>query len=174
MSEGLLGTIISAVIAGIFSLIAKRMELSRRQDREAKASASPGAAADIQPAAAAINPATVLLHIGILQFVINLIGFIVGLAMGATGATQDTVILTILVIGTIVASAGFFWSALVVDKVVRWKHLALVAVGVAITTLIINSILLETPITVYTVGFALVQTFISMGIGGFVANSVKR
>lgn len=150
------------------------MEFSRKQDREAKISASPGAVADVQPAAATINSATVLLHIGILQFVINLIGLIIGLAMGVTGATPDTVILTILVIGTIVASAGFFWSALVVDKGIRWKHLALVAVGVAITTLIINSILLKTPITVLHVALALVQMFVSMGIGGFVANSVKR
>lgn len=105
---------------------------------------------------------------------LNIAGVLVGIIIGATGASQDTLILSALFIGTIALIAGFFWSALSVEKSVIWRHLVFVAIGVAITTLILNSIILEMPLSLASLAVALVQNFTCMGIGGFIANAVKH
>ncbi len=170
MSEGLLGTILSAVIAGLFGLISKRMDLRRDQEKNTSAGAK---TTDITAAIASINYGNVLKHIGILQFIVNVVGFLAGLLLGAAGSSTETIIISLLFIGTVVLSAGFFWAALSVEKVIRWKHLSIVAVGVAITTVIVNSIILQTPLTLLSFAIAFAQSFISMGIGGALANTIK-
>ena len=120
-----------------------------------------------------VNYGTVLKHIGILQFVLNIFGFLLGLSMGSTGASMDTIIVAGLFLGTILLSIGFVWSALKVDRAVRWKHLFAVAIGVIITTLVINSIVLQTPISGLAVFVAILQSLISMVIGGLIANRLK-
>jgi hypothetical protein len=173
MSETLLGTILSAVIAGVFSLIAKRMELSQQQDH-ASTFVYPSAGSVATAVGSLFNYGIVVRHIGILQLLVNLAGFLVGFVMGMTGASMATMLLTIIVVGVIVLSAGFFWSALAVEKAGRWKHLSIVAMGVSLTTLIVNAIALQAqpaPIA-YIVAFA--HTFVSMGIGGSIANTIKQ
>ena len=177
MSEAVLGGLLSAVVAGVFSLISKRMELSRSGVVAKGVPTSFESQAPI-PAAplsvGTINYGAILRHIGILQFILNIIGFIVGYSMGASGATQESILVSVILIGTIVLIAGFFWSGLTVEKSLRWKHLALVAVGVGITTLVVNSIILQQPITLLGIGFAILQNSVSMAIGGLIANSLKR
>src|SRR5262245_40577517 len=105
MSEALLGPILSAVIAGVFTLIAKRIEFSHSGD-DAQTLASPITSPVTQPTAGAINYGTVVKHIGILQFILNLVGFLMGIIMAATEASQETIILTVSLIGNIVGIAG--------------------------------------------------------------------
>lgn len=172
MSEALLGTVISAVIAGVFSLISKGMELS--QNRDGTETLRPlDASPPTLAARGAINYGMVLRHIGILQFIVNLAGFLVGTAIVGTEASLDTILIVVLLIGTIVLSAGFFWVALSVEKAVKWEHMSIVAVGVAITTILINSIILQVPPSLEALALALIQTFVSMGIGGFIAGTMK-
>ncbi len=187
MSEALLSSILSAVIAGVFTLVAKRMESSHSHD-DVKAVSSPipapapsstdsstsPATPSAPSAPGAINYGTVLKHIGILQFMLNIAGVLVGIIIGATGASEDTLILSALFIGTIVLIAGFVWSALSVEKTVIWRYLVFVAIGVAITTLILNSIILQMPLSLASLAVALVQNFTCMGIGGLIANAVKH
>lgn len=174
MSEALLGTIISAVIAGVFNLISKRMELSDSRNNANSVVPSAVNSATGQPYIETINYGTVLKHIGILQFMLNLVGFILGFGLGMTGASVDTIIVAVLLVGTILLIVGFTWSALSVEGAVRWKHIAAVSVGVAITTLLINSIFLQQPISLLSIVVAFAQSFVSMGIGGVIANTVKR
>ena len=180
MSDALLTSVLSAVIAGVFTLVAKRMETSHgHEDTGAIASPTPTATSPAttpatKPVAGAINYGTALKHIGILQFLLNIVGFLVGIIVGATGGSSDTLILMALFIGTLVLIAGFFWSALSVEKSMLWKYLVVVALGVAITTLIINSIILQIPLSLASLAVALVQNFICMGIAGFIARAVKQ
>jgi hypothetical protein len=177
MSEAVLGGLLSAVVAGVFGLISKRMELSRTGVVAKSVSAPLESQASIPVAplsASTINYGAILRQIGILQFILNIVGFIVGYTMGATGASSESILVAVIMIGTIVLIAGFFWSGLTVEKSLRWKHLVLVAVGVGITTLVVNSIILQQPITLLGIGFAILQNSVSMGIGGLIANSLKR
>ncbi len=173
MSETLLGTILSAVIAGVFSLIAKRMELSQGHG-DAGVFVYPSTGSVATAVGSVFNYGSVVRHIGILQLLVNLAGFLMGFVMGMTGASMDTIVLSLMVSGMIVLSAGFFWSALSVEKASRWKHLSIVAMGVAITTLILNSIVLSVQPTMISYIAAFVHTFVSMGIGGFIANTIKQ
>ncbi len=176
MSDALLSSVLSAVIAGVFTLVAKRMETSHgHEDTRAKASSTPTATSPAtKPVAGAINYGMALKHIGILQFLLNSVGFLVGIIVAATGASSDTLILMALFIGTILLIAGFFWSALSVEKSMLWKYLVVVALGIAITTLIINSIILQIPLSLASLAVALLQNFSCMGIGGFIARAVKQ
>ena len=178
MSDALLSSVLSAVIAGVFALVAKRMETSHgHEDTGAIASPESTPAATTpatKPVAGAINYGSALKHIGILQFLLNIVGFLVGIIVGATGGGTETLILMALFIGTIVLIAGFFWSALSIEKSMLWKYLVVVALGVAITTLIINSIILQIPLSLASLAVALVQNFLCMGIGGFIARAVKQ
>ncbi len=108
-----------------------------------------------------------MVHIGILQLVGNLVGFFWGLLIGIPGIAY-------LVISAVVISAGFFWAASSVDRAVRWRHFSIVAAGVAITTLILNSILLQLPISLGYLAFAFAQACFSMGIGVGLANRSGR
>ncbi|MEI7748370.1 MAG: hypothetical protein WCI81_04775 [Chlorobiaceae bacterium] len=178
MSDALLSSVLSAVIAGVFTLVAKRMESSHAHDEASVvASQTPTATAttpSTKPVSGVINYGSAIKHIGILQFLLNIVGFLVGIIVGATGAGTETLILMALFIGTIVLIAGFFWSALSVAKSMIWKYLVVVALGVAITTLIINSIILQIPLSLASLAVALVQNFSCMGIGGFIARAVKQ
>jgi hypothetical protein len=175
MSEAVLGGLLSAIVAGVFGLISKRMELSRSGVVAKNVSAQPESLIPVPPlSVGTLNYGAILRHVGIIQFILNIVGFIIGYSMGATGASQESILVGVILIGTIVLIAGFFWSGLTVDKPLRWKHLAIVAAGVGITTLVINSIILQQPITLLGIGFAIVQNSVSMGIGGLIANSLKR
>jgi hypothetical protein len=114
----------------------------------------------------------VLIHIGILQLVVNIVGFIVGFTVGVT-RQYDAFYLSILFFGTISAIIGFAWVGARVNKAFRWKHLFFVAIGVAIVTLFLNSLVLQTSITLAALIFAFMQTFLAMGIGGAIASAFK-
>jgi len=172
MSEALTGTIISAVIAGVFNLISKRMELGHVRSGD-KVMTTPTGGIVMQPAGDAVNFGLILRHIGILQFILNIVGFLLGLGMGLTGASFESILVAVLFVGTILLSIGFAWSGQKVPKAFRWQHLSWIAIGVAITTLLINSIFMQTPITGLAIVVAFLQSFISMGIGGFVANQIR-
>ncbi len=160
MSESLISTIISAVIAGVFRLISKQMEINASKTKDTPST---------QSNVVEINKSTALNHIGIIQLLVNLSGFFLIMIIGQSFAF----IAAQAVIGTIVAIVSFRWSALQVEKIVRWKHLVVVAVGVGITTLIVNSILFGTISLLFNLGayaIAFAQSFISMGIGGYLAD----
>lgn len=173
MSGELLVAVVSAVIAGVFTLISKRMELSRPRDG-AKTLPSQGASPTVPVAPGAINYGLVVRQIGILLFIISLAAFLFGIIMGATGASEDSSIIAWLFTGTIVLSAGFFWAALSIERAIRWQHLVVVAIGVAIISLILNSITLQMPLSLASLVLALIQQFVGMGIGGSIANTMKN
>ncbi len=108
------------------------------------------------------------------MFVANLAGLTLGFTMGAAGADLYEILLAIAFLGTVLLIAGFLWAALQVERAVVWKHLTIVAFGVAVTTVVINAIILQMPLMAVNFIVALVQTFISMGIGGAIANTIKR
>ena len=160
MPESLLGPIISAIIAGVFQLLAKRMEL-----RHSKTDAS----TDKGTTTSEINQSKVLIHIGMIQFMVNLSGFVLGNMFGPT----QTYFVLQLFIGTAVGIAAFRWSALQIERASRWKHLVIVAIGVAITTLIVNSLMMGTALFLFMPSsymFALAQSFFAMAVGGYLAD----
>lgn len=125
--------------------------------------------------ATTVNYGQVVLHIGILQLVVNVVGVIVSLFLRASGAGPDTFttnyILLQLPLGTLTAIVIFFIYGLRLVKVVRWRHLTYVALGTVVLTLVVNSLLTQSPILFNpaAVVFALMQTFAAMGIGGALA-----
>jgi hypothetical protein len=166
--------IASGIIAGIFQLIGKRMEFAYAGGATSPATPIPG-----QPPAAIAsigrnNFGLALRQIGILQLVINLVGLIVGFAMGTVGGTMEGALVAILFIGTLLLIAGFVWVGLSVRRAVRWRHMITVAIGVAVITVVINAIILQIPLTMLAFVFAMAQTFISMGIGGAIANKIRN
>jgi len=178
MSDAVLTTIVSGILAGMFQLLSKRMDLHKSsaaaQNSPTPANPSTPSIPATPPASGSVNYSLVIKQIGILQFVLNIVGFCVGFLMVSTGANQETLLASALLVGTIALIALFFWAALSLDKSLLWKHLAVVALGVAITTLLVNSIILQMPISLASLGFALVQSFACMGIGGVIAQTMKR
>src|SRR6185312_10046707 len=157
MDSAILEAASPVVVAGVFNLIGKRMEIARLAGG-ATASVPAGGATVSAPSGptltshsqadpSRINYGLVVRQVGILQLVINLVAFIVGMAMGASEATLGQVLVAILFIGTILLIAGFVWASLAVDRAIMWKHLAVVAVGVAIVTVILNAIILQMPLS---------------------------
>lgn len=176
--------IISATIAGAFQLLGKRMELAGISGgRMVADTATSGSSSTSisrmwsgvanQASSGGINYGLVVRQVGILQFVLNLIGFGLGLAMGASGAEFEQFLVAVLFLGTVLLIAGFAWISLKLERATMWKHLAAVALGVAIVTVVLNSIVLQVPFTITALLFALAQTFISMGIGGAIANRIR-
>lgn len=166
--------IVSAIIAGVFQLIGKRMEFAHGGGATSPAAPIPG-----QPPAAiaSIGRSTFglfLRQVGVLQLALNLVGFIVGIAMGTVGANMEGTLVAIFFIGTLLLIAGFVWVALSVSRAVRWRHMIMVALGVAVITVMINAIILQIPLTMLALVFAVTQTFISMGIGGAIANKIRN
>ena len=97
MSDAVLGGLLSAVVAGVFGLISKRMELSRSGIIAKSGSTpleSPAPAAPLS--IGSINYGAVLRQIGIIQFILNVAGFLIGYAMRATGATQELILVSVI------------------------------------------------------------------------------
>ncbi len=55
----------------------------------------------------------------------NVMGLIIGLVLGSNGASIDTTIVWLLVVGTIILIASFYLSGISVDRAIMWKHLTL-------------------------------------------------
>lgn len=195
MTQAILTTVISAVIAGIFGLIGKVLD-ARLKNASVSASGATVAQTQNVPytpynapyrsgtgagvTVTSVNPTVpvfsfgqVLIHIGILQLVVNVAGFVIGFILGAMGQV-NAILPMILLFGTLSLIIGFIWVAVRVNKAFRWKHLIYVAIGVAITTVIVNALILQTSITGATLIFALIQTFFTMGIGGAIANTFHK
>ncbi len=152
----------SAVVAAALTYVGRRMGHAQSR-RGAGSSDSPTTG---HPTGT-VNYGTVMTHIGILQFMSVLVGFLVGVVMDALGAPTVAIYIVASFIGLFVLSGGFFWSALSVDGAVRWKHLAAVAVGVVVTTVIFNSMVFQAAISLQSLVLASVLTVVCMGIGGF-------
>lgn len=185
MSEAVVGSILSAVITGVFTLIGTRMEARHSTASGGTTNSAPRVGPmqpAMQPAAGTINYGRVLIDIGILQLIINVVGYVIGYSIGSamagTASLADmmaVVFTVILVVGTLLLSVGFFWRALLVDRSIRWRHFSFVAVGVALTTLVLNSIFLPgANLNALSLVFAFAQTFICMGIGVGLANRTGR
>jgi hypothetical protein len=166
--------IVSAIIAGIFQLIGRRMEFAHSGGATSPTTRIPGQPSAAIASTGRINFGLALRQIGILQLALNLVGFIVGIAMGAVGANMEEMVVAILFIGTLLLIGGFVWVALSVGRAVRWPHMITVALGVAVITVVINAIILQGPLTMLALVIALAQTFISMGIGGAIANKIRN
>jgi len=134
-----------------------------------------------QAAKPTVNYGRVLMHVGIFQLIVNVVAFIIGFAIGlalvSSGQSVDSqssqllVALVTFVFGTIALLIGFLVIGLRVERATRWVHLTYVALGIVVTTLLINwlvGVLRPTSVAalVAAVIFALAQTFIGMGIGG--------
>jgi hypothetical protein len=137
------------------------------------------------PARPTVNFGLVLIHVAILQFVANVIayvvGFIIGFGVGSLGgdaASLNTLlILVLLPVGTIILTIGYFIIGVYVNPAVRWLHLTYVALGTAIATLIVNSVIggMPTPAVFFAaIVISFVQSFVAMGIGGGLSMLVKR
>jgi hypothetical protein len=128
-----------------------------------------------------VNYGRVLLHIGVFQLAINVVAFVIGFLLGALlyVAGQSTTsagasalfFLVTLVFGTLALIAGFLIIGLRVERSIRWLHMTYVALGLAVTTVLINwwaGVLHPTNAAAFAapIIFALIQTFFGMGIGG--------
>jgi hypothetical protein len=95
-----------------------------------------------------VNFGRVLLHIGVFQFVVNVIAFIIGFAIGfalivsgqsiASDNSQLLVLLVTYVFGTLALIVGFLIIGLRVERSIRWLPMTYVALGLAVTTVLIN------------------------------------
>jgi hypothetical protein len=134
-----------------------------------------------QAAKPTVNYGRVLMHVGIFQLIVNVVGFIIGFTIGfalvSSGQSLDSagsqllILLVTIVFGTIALMIGFLVIGLRVERATRWLHLTYVALGIVVTTLLLNwlvGVLRPTSVSglVAAVIFALVQTFVGMGIGG--------
>jgi hypothetical protein len=128
-----------------------------------------------------VNFGRVLLHIGVFQLVVNVIAFVIGFLLGALLLLAGQSIqspgaallfeLVLYVFGTLALIIGFLIIGLRVERSIRWRHMTYVALGLVVTTLIINWLagildpskpgaLIVAPIV------ALIQTYFGMGVGG--------
>jgi hypothetical protein len=128
-----------------------------------------------------VNYGRVLLHIGVFQFAVNVVAFVIGFVLGAllylagqsTGSESSQLLFTlvILVFGTFALIVGFLIIGLRVERSIRLLHMTYVALGLAVTTVLINwwaGVFHPTSVAVgigALIG-ALIQTFFGMGIGG--------
>ncbi|HEY7093241.1 MAG TPA: hypothetical protein VH393_08685 [Ktedonobacterales bacterium] len=128
-----------------------------------------------------VNYGRVLLHIGVFQLAVNVVAFAIGFLLGAvlylagqsTGSESAQLLFTlvILVFGTLALIVGFLIIGLRVERSIRLLHMTYVALGLAVTTVLINwwaGVFHPTSVAVVigAVIFALIQTFFGMGIGG--------
>jgi len=183
MSQTILSAIVSALIAGIFSLIGKWLDARLKNMSLSTTNASvmqtgqssTTVAPTVGSTSQSISPFSfgrVLIHIGVLQLAVNIVGFIIGFTLGVIGQ-PDALLPLILLFGTLAFIVGFAWVSARVNKAIRWKHLLYVAIGVTIVTVITNSLILQTPITLLVLIGASVQTFLAMGIGGAIGTKLK-
>jgi hypothetical protein len=187
MTQAILTTVVSAVIAGIFGLLGKVLD-ARLKSVSVSASAatltqtqnvpyspyqSGATVTMVNPPVPVFSFGRVLIHIGILQLVVNVVGFVIGFILGVMGQV-NAILPMILLFGTLSLIIGFIWVAMRVNKAFRWKHLNYVAIGVAIMTVIVNALILQTSITGAALIFALIQTFFAMSIGGVIANAFNK
>lgn len=177
MDSQVLIAIISAVATILGAWIANR---PKRAEQSAAAVTVPASVVPSAPPMA-VSPTQVefgrvLRDIGIVQLVANMGTAIFGFAMGLDGAPvgSSAFIIGILFLGLLLGGIGFFISGLLTEPAKRWRHLMHVAIGVVIATLVLNSLLLGTPITALVIAVALIQTSIAMGAGGALAGVVKR
>jgi len=163
--ESIITVIVSGLITGLFTLISKQMELNHSKNNKI----INGGLND------GINYSLILRHIGVLQLVGNIIGFISGVLMA--GSDIATIIYVVTILGTIGLSVGFYWIAKSIELTSRWTHLVIVAIGTGITTFSINYVVFSAVgliISVEQLPLALIQPFVSMGIGGFIASFNKQ
>jgi hypothetical protein len=128
-----------------------------------------------------VNYGRVLLHIGVFQLAVNVVAFVIGFLLGAllylagqsTGSESSQLLFTavILIFGTLALIVGFLIIGLRVERSIRLLHMTYVALGLAVTTVLINwwaGVFHPTSVAVVigAVIFALIQTFFGMGIGG--------
>ena len=195
--QQLAASAIIAVFTGLGGLFLKRMKPQNDQANRARplpvppqqapyvAAAVPGwqppaVAPAWQPPAPSVSSGQVLIHIGLLQFAVNVVGFIIGFTVGALGASagaseasiNNTTIALVLLFGSLTAIVFFFFIGRRLERAIRWRHLSYVALGTALLTVVVNSLFLQTAISVAVIIFALIQTFVAMGIGGGLASLV--
>ncbi len=143
---------------------------------------TPNAATGPQPSRPAIDVKVVALHIAGLQFGASVMGFLVGVVVfllaGGQPFVRELNLAALLLIGTVVLSAGFFAIAMMVPRAERWQHLTYVAVGTAAAMLIVNTLFGAGATTfavfVFVVLEALCQTFLAMVIGGGLATLATK
>lgn len=123
-------------------------------------------------APARLNWGQALLHIGVLQLTVNVVGVIVGVAVRLSTSSQQeflaAFIPTQLLLGTLAMIAFFVFFGLRVQRAPLWRHLTVVALGTVILTLLVNSAFAGVAefLNPGAIIFALIQTFLAMGIGG--------
>ncbi len=171
--------IVSAVIGGVFTLFGvwlnHRLTSGREQPRF-----QPQPSAASEPTAIPVSPTTLLAptlrigavirDVGIIQVLAAVGGYVIGAASGAE--TLEELVSQLLLAALVMNSVGFFISGWLADGRTRWKHLAAVAVGVWLTNTIITALMGLVSPEGWILNAVLVT--IAMGIGGFLANQIKR
>lgn len=168
VNSAIMSAVISSIFTGVFGLI--------------------GQALSSQSAKSSFNIGKALIHVGVIQLIANVAGFIIGVVVGSAmiqdpTATledaMDSIILVTLIVGSILLIVCFAISGSKVDRAHRWQHLFFVAVGVMVSTLLINSFLLnavmgaDLPLDFQTLVVSAIQSFVCMIIGGWIADSVS-
>jgi hypothetical protein len=176
-------TIVSAIIAGLFTLIGVTLE--KKASVSPILPSSPGSGA--QPTVTPIPSFSIgrsLIHIGVIQFIIQILGAIVGFITGIVLVSvpsmrfedfMNIVILISLIAGSLGLIIAFTISGAKVDKMYRWQHLFYVALGIAISSVFVNYLIFaaigwNVPFDTQSLAVAAVQTFVCMAIGGAIAN----
>ncbi|HET8840622.1 MAG TPA: hypothetical protein VFN35_04105 [Ktedonobacteraceae bacterium] len=182
MDQGI-AAIAAAFIDGIFVIFGALISKSSN-------SPSPGGVpSSVQmgiPTTSPLSFGRILIHVGVIQFVLQELGLTVGLITGAVMASSPTqdididtfvnlLVVIVLIAGSLGLIIAFTISGARVKKASRWQHLSSVALGVAVTSLCINYLLLaalgvDVQFEFSDLLIALTQVFVCMAIGGAIAN----
>lgn len=163
---------VAAVGALFVPIIVKRRELALMDSAPAPL-ATQTSGQKSGSAIFAIDIWLALRHIAILQFAVNFLGFLVGRAIIMTGASGEAMIVPILVSGFAIWCVGLTWSGMAVDKTVRQRFLMVVASSAGLITLLLNSLVLQIPLTADSLSQSFAPIFLSMIIANFIADRLK-
>jgi hypothetical protein len=187
MSTAIVSTMVSALIAGVFSLVgvvlnnklaSKSGSIQTASVMQSVVGASQGSTPvgtiiDTPQSTNRVSFGKVLIHVGIIQLIGNVMGLIIGFfTLRLIGASLDTYMVAVFIINTLVLVVCLAWSGTKVDRAIMWKHLTYVSIGVVVVDLLID-ILFGAAINGPIVVGSLIQTFVAMGIAGSIVRARK-
>src|SRR5260370_13908657 len=126
MSQAVLKTAISGLIAGVFALIGKVLEARLRNASVTAVTTSMRETVTTTQSMDSPNMGKVLIHIGILQLIGNIVGLFIGLIWGSSSLGSFLALLLVFV--TFALTICFAWSGTRVSRLVRCIHLLYVSI----------------------------------------------
>jgi hypothetical protein len=184
MSDPVLVALITATvgpaIAGIYTIIAKILDFKLKNVPVPKTTVI--VTIGDHRRTVYVSLGKVLLHAGIVQLAIEIFGFFIGSWYGAFGISFGDKYFTpnfsvFLLIAYIFA---FEWVAVKIDRVIRWKYLLYVTIGVIILEIISNLIAymimrqqITTPLIIADIVVICIRTFGGMAIATAITSAMK-